>query len=156
MIGGGPAGLKFAETAAELGHEVTLWERACALGGQVRRATRLPDYASWGNLIQDLSFALRRVGVTIALETEATVDKVRAFGAEEVILATGARWTTDGFSTFRTDRDAIPQGAGAHVLDPVSALDHRSSAASACSSSTTTATTSRWAWRGCWPRKGAK
>src|SRR4029453_10781072 len=38
VIGGGPAGLKAADTAASRGHQVTLWERSNQLGGQVRQA----------------------------------------------------------------------------------------------------------------------
>jgi len=58
----------------------------------------------------------------VQLNKEATADAVAAFGAEEVIVATGARWQTSGFSTFRPDREAIPRQDGAHVIDPLSAL----------------------------------
>lgn len=122
VIGGGPAGLKAADTAAARGHAVTLWERGDCLGGQVTHAARLPDYGSWRFLVDDLAASLRRRGVAVELAREACADDVAAFGADEVIVATGARWQTSGFSTFRPDRDAIPRAAGAHVIDPVSAL----------------------------------
>ncbi|NPC59084.1 oxidoreductase [Caenimonas soli] len=124
VIGGGPGGLKFADTAASLGHHVTVWERDTRLGGQVRYAGKLPDYASWNFLVDDLEASLRRRNVDIRLNTEATADAVAAFGADEVVVATGARWQTSGFSTFRTDRDAIPRADGAQVLDPIAALDN--------------------------------
>lgn len=123
VIGGGPGGLKFADTAASRGHQVTVWERGARLGGQVRYAGRLPDYASWNFLVDDLEASLRRRNVDIRLGTEATADAVAAFGADEIVVATGARWQTSGFSTFRTDRDAIPRADGAQVLDPLTALD---------------------------------
>jgi 2,4-dienoyl-CoA reductase-like NADH-dependent reductase (Old Yellow Enzyme family)/thioredoxin reductase len=122
VIGGGPAGLKAADTAAQRGHTVTLWERGTQLGGQVREAARLPDYGSWSFLVDDLEASIRRRQVTIETGKTATADDVAAFGADEVIIATGARWQTSGFSTFRPDRDAIPQAAGARVVDPLSAL----------------------------------
>ena len=122
VIGGGPGGLKFADTAASLGHHVTVWERDARLGGQVRYAGKLPDYASWNFLVDDLEASLRRRNVDICLNTEATAEAALAFGADEVVVATGARWQTSGFSTFRTDRDAIPRAEGAQVLDPIAAL----------------------------------
>jgi 2,4-dienoyl-CoA reductase-like NADH-dependent reductase (Old Yellow Enzyme family) len=122
VIGGGPAGLKAADTAAQRGHAVTLWERGDHLGGQVRQAARLPDYSSWNFLVDDLEASIRRRRVHIELGKRATADDVVAFGADEVIVATGARWQTSGFSTFRPDRDAIPRADGASVVDPLSAL----------------------------------
>jgi 2,4-dienoyl-CoA reductase-like NADH-dependent reductase (Old Yellow Enzyme family) len=124
VIGGGPAGLKAADTAAARGHAVTLWERSSRLGGQVRQAAQLPDYGSWNFLVDDLAASLARRGVTVQLDTEASTDAVAAFAADEVIVATGARWQTSGFSTFRPDRDAIPRAPGSHVLDPLTALAH--------------------------------
>jgi len=123
VIGGGPGGLKCADTAAARGHHVTLWERGARLGGQVRQAGQLPDYASWNFLVDDLEASLRRRGVQVMLDTEATADAVAAFGADEVIVATGARWQTSGFSMFRTDRDAIPGAELPHVIDPLTALN---------------------------------
>lgn len=122
VIGGGPAGLKAADTAALRGHAVTLWERGTRLGGQVRQAAQLPDYGSWDFLVDDLEASIRRRQVTIELGKEATADEVAAFAADEVIVATGAHWQTSGFSTFRPDRSAIPQTALTHVMDPLAAL----------------------------------
>lgn len=122
VIGGGPAGLKAAEAAASRGHDVTLWERSNRLGGQVRQAALLPDWSSWNFVVDDLAAALARRGVAVRLDTKATADSVQAFGADEIIVATGARWQTSGFSTFRTDREAIERAPDAHVLDPLTAL----------------------------------
>ncbi|VTU40497.1 putative N-methylproline demethylase [Variovorax sp. PBS-H4] len=126
VIGGGPGGLKFADTAAQRGHRVTLWERSGGLGGQIRKAGLLPDYASWRFLVDDLEASVRRRGVEIVLNTEATADAVAAWAADEVIVATGARWQTSGFSMFRTDRDAIPGAELPHVIDALGALEHLS------------------------------
>jgi 2,4-dienoyl-CoA reductase-like NADH-dependent reductase (Old Yellow Enzyme family) len=124
VIGGGPGGLKFADTAAALGHRVTLWERGECLGGQLRQAGQLPDHDAWNFLADDLTASLARRGVEVRLNLTATAQNIAAFGADEVVLATGARWQTDGFSTHRTDREAIPRDAAAQVLDPLTALSH--------------------------------
>ncbi|NDZ18182.1 FAD-dependent oxidoreductase [Variovorax sp. WS11] len=123
VIGGGPAGLKFADTAASRGHQVTLWEGSGRLGGQIRRAGLLPDYGSWTFLVDDLEASVRRRGVALVMNRHATADAVAAAGADEVIVATGARWQRSGFSMFRTDRDAIPGAESADVMDALAALD---------------------------------
>lgn len=42
VVGGGPAGIAFACTAAELGHNVTMYERSPQIGGQFHMAKRVP------------------------------------------------------------------------------------------------------------------
>jgi len=123
VVGGGPAGLKCAETAAQRGHKVSLWERGPALGGQLRYAARLPDFNSWSYLVDDLARALERLSVDVRLNTEATLEAVCSFGADKIVVATGSSWDDTGFSTFRPDCDAIAQMPGAHVIDPITALD---------------------------------
>ncbi|MYE68313.1 MAG: NAD(P)-binding protein, partial [Acidimicrobiia bacterium] len=44
VVGGGPGGLKAAETAALRGHDVVLWEASVRLGGQVLVAAAAMDY----------------------------------------------------------------------------------------------------------------
>ena len=55
VVGGGPAGMKAAAVAAERGHDVTLYEAAGRLGGQVLLAERLPGRAEFGGAITNLS-----------------------------------------------------------------------------------------------------
>lgn len=124
VVGGGPGGMKFAATAAEAGHDVTLWERDSTLGGNVRYAAQLPDYAMWNRLIEDLSAAMERHGVTVELGRDATESSVIAFGADFTVIATGATWDKSGFSTYRPETDGIA-GLGMdrrRILDPVAAL----------------------------------
>jgi mycofactocin system FadH/OYE family oxidoreductase 2 len=91
VVGGGPAGLQAAVTAAERGHHVTLVERAARLGGQVPTAASVPSRAELLDLTRNLVAAATRLGVDVKLACEADVDLVAGFGADAVVVATGAR-----------------------------------------------------------------
>lgn len=123
VVGGGPAGMRFAEAAAERGHSVRLLERAEELGGMLRFAARLPNRGRWADLIEDLSLSIERVGVTVELGSEATADGLRDEGADLVVLATGSRFDTSGFSVFRQDRRRIEGADLENVIDPVAAIE---------------------------------
>jgi pyruvate/2-oxoglutarate dehydrogenase complex dihydrolipoamide dehydrogenase (E3) component len=122
VVGGGPAGLKAAEVAAQRGHRVTLVEQEAELGGQLRFAAALPHRGDWAHLVEDLAGSLDRLGVDVRLRTEATPHTPDELGAEVTVLATGASWDTSGFSIYRPDRDGIPQTGSVHVLDPTEAI----------------------------------
>ena len=55
VVGGGPAGLAFAATAAERGHEVTLFEKSEELGGQFNLAKKIPGKEDYQHTIQYFS-----------------------------------------------------------------------------------------------------
>jgi hypothetical protein len=122
VIGGGPAGMKLAETAARRGHEVTLVEREEELGGQVRFARRLPHRDSWGHLIEDLTRSLTRLNVDVRVSTEMTAAGARGFGADAIVVATGSTWETTGRSVHVPATDRVVRADGAHVIDPISAI----------------------------------
>ena len=91
VIGGGPGGMEAARTAALRGHRVTLLEQKKELGGQLRIAARPPGRGEFRHLIHWYSNQLARVGVKILLNKKATLDFIRGFGPEVLILATGSR-----------------------------------------------------------------
>jgi 2,4-dienoyl-CoA reductase-like NADH-dependent reductase (Old Yellow Enzyme family) len=93
VIGGGPAGLEAARVAASLGHDVSLWECSDALGGQLRSAWLMPKRAKFKDFIDFQIAALARLGVTVAFNRSADPDAIVAFGADRIILATGADTT---------------------------------------------------------------
>ena len=90
VVGGGPAGMKAAFTAAERGHKVTLYEAAPVLGGQLIHA----DYIDKKWAIHDLKEYLIRQceknGVEIKLNTKATAEMLEKEGYDAVIAACGA------------------------------------------------------------------
>jgi 2,4-dienoyl-CoA reductase-like NADH-dependent reductase (Old Yellow Enzyme family)/thioredoxin reductase len=89
VIGGGPAGLTAAYEAARLGHEVDLFEKEDACGGQLRFAGKSPSkraYEGWGFW---LFTQVKNLGVNLHLGTEATESMIQEGDADGVILAVG-------------------------------------------------------------------
>ncbi len=91
VVGGGPAGMKAALTAAQRGHEVTLFERSDVLGGQLNLAAIPPGREEFWTAVEDLDVQLDDAGVELRLETEATAELLKAEGYDAVVVATGAR-----------------------------------------------------------------
>lgn len=89
VVGGGPAGLEAARVAALRGHRVTLLEKADRLGGQVNDAVLAPGRQEFGGIVRYLGQEVARLGVTVRVGAEATVESVLAAAPDAVILATG-------------------------------------------------------------------
>jgi 2,4-dienoyl-CoA reductase (NADPH2) len=93
VVGAGPAGLECARFLAESGRQVAVCDRAPTAGGTPRLAAvgagreRIRLLSDW------LEAECRRLGVEFFLETDVTVEDVRAARADgwEVVLATGSR-----------------------------------------------------------------
>ena len=90
VVGGGPAGMKAAATAAQRGHHVTLYEAGQHLGGQALKAQLLPSRAEFGGIVTNLTREMELAQVQIRRGTRVTVDLVEAERPDVVILATGA------------------------------------------------------------------
>ncbi|MDP3711531.1 MAG: mycofactocin system FadH/OYE family oxidoreductase 2 [Mycobacteriales bacterium] len=90
VVGGGPAGLQAAVTAAERGHHVTLFERSERLGGQVPIAASVPSRAEFLDITRNLVSAAQRVGVDIKTSYDASADLLLGEFPDVVVLATGA------------------------------------------------------------------
>lgn len=116
VCGGGPAGMKAAETLARRGHEVTLLERQEELGGQVNLILRTPGRDEFGWITRDLDAQMRRLGVDVRLGVEATADVVRGLSPDGVIVATGAQPSRTGFSSVNPLVDRLPGADQDHVL----------------------------------------
>ena len=90
VIGGGPAGLQAAVSAARYGHRVTLLEATDKLGGQIRLAASVPNRAEIGDLVRNLVAEMRAANVDVRLETRASVDVIEMLAPDAVIVATGS------------------------------------------------------------------
>ena len=87
VIGAGPAGLSAAITAAERGHDVTLYDKADQIGGQLNLAKQVPGKEEFWGLVDYFRAQLDKTGVTVQLNHEATADDLDPF--DEIIVATG-------------------------------------------------------------------
>ena len=126
VVGGGPAGLRAALTAADLGHQVTLFEQDDALGGQVNLIARAPSYREWSGVTDWLSAQLAKTDVTIELKHRATVeDLVGRY--EAVVIATGSTPVRHGWTVRHPERWAgeagrLPGSDQWNVYTPVEIL----------------------------------
>lgn len=91
VIGGGPAGMWAAKVATMRGHEVTLYEKENALGGQVAIAMRGAGREEFGAIIRNERSQLQKLKVPIVLGEEVTTEFVLALNPDVVIVATGSR-----------------------------------------------------------------
>jgi mycofactocin system FadH/OYE family oxidoreductase 2 len=108
VAGGGPAGMKAAETLAKRGHSVVLVERETRLGGQVSLILKTPGREEFGWIMRDLEAQMGAHGVEIKLGIEATSSLVAELAPDEVIVATGAVPTRSGFSSVAPLVDTLP------------------------------------------------
>ncbi len=90
VIGGGPAGMKAAVTAAERGHAVTLAEKASRLGGQLLLNRRIPGREEMATAAEDLIANLSASNVEVLLGREVRREDVKRLAPDAVIVATGA------------------------------------------------------------------
>lgn len=89
VVGAGPAGLESAVVLAERGNRVTVLDKADRMGGTMWFSTlTTPDNEP---LIRFFESEVKRLGIDVRLNTEATVESIRALGADRVIVATGAK-----------------------------------------------------------------
>jgi 2,4-dienoyl-CoA reductase-like NADH-dependent reductase (Old Yellow Enzyme family) len=91
VVGGGPAGMKAAATAALRGHQVTLCEASSHLGGQVLLGQQLPGRDDFGGVVTNLRRELEIAGVEIRLNTRVDRQFVEQFSADAIVLATGGK-----------------------------------------------------------------
>jgi 2,4-dienoyl-CoA reductase-like NADH-dependent reductase (Old Yellow Enzyme family)/thioredoxin reductase len=90
VIGGGPAGMEAAWTAAMRGHDVVLLEKERELGGQLMLAAVAPHKEAIGSLNKHMAARVTKAGVRVLLGQEATAKSVKTMRPEVVVLAAGS------------------------------------------------------------------
>jgi 2,4-dienoyl-CoA reductase (NADPH2) len=91
VVGAGPAGLAYATTAAERGHDVTLFEAAREIGGQFNLAKRIPGKEEFAETLRYFRRRLVVTGVSVRLGEAVTARQLIEAGFGRVVLATGVR-----------------------------------------------------------------
>jgi 2,4-dienoyl-CoA reductase (NADPH2) len=87
VVGAGPAGLAATVSAAERGHDVTLFEASPQVGGQFRLAMAIPGKEEFAETLRYYTRRMEVLGVDVRLSTRATLEDLQAF--DEVVVATG-------------------------------------------------------------------
>ncbi|MEU7964879.1 NADPH-dependent 2,4-dienoyl-CoA reductase [Streptomyces sp. NPDC049097] len=87
VVGAGPAGLACAVSAAERGHDVTLYDAADDIGGQLNIARRVPGKQEFDETIRYFRTRLRQHGVDVRLNTRVAAGDLAHH--DEVVVATG-------------------------------------------------------------------
>ncbi len=91
VVGAGPAGMAFAKTAAECGHEIELYEASDALGGQFKLAMRIPGKEDYAETIRYFERQLALLGVKVFLNKRVQAEDLAKAGYDAIVLATGVR-----------------------------------------------------------------
>lgn len=89
VVGAGPAGLAFAVSAAERGHEVTLIDAASEIGGQLNVARKVPGKEEFDETLRYFRTQLELRGVDVRLNTRATAESLAKAAYDEIVIATG-------------------------------------------------------------------
>jgi 2,4-dienoyl-CoA reductase-like NADH-dependent reductase (Old Yellow Enzyme family)/thioredoxin reductase len=90
VVGGGPGGMEAATIAVLRGHKVTLCEKEGRLGGQLLLAAVPPYKEPIGELNQQMVGQLRKAGVEVKLNYEATPELIARAKPDAVVVATGS------------------------------------------------------------------
>lgn len=110
IVGGGPAGMEAARVARIRGHEVTLWEKSSDLGGNLIPAS-IPDFKRDMKIYLEYQIRqLRKLGVKIETNREATFQSIQKAAPQSVVLASGAT-------------AVIPNVPGIHGNNVITAID---------------------------------
>ena len=91
VIGGGPAGMQAAICAADLGHDVTLYEKSGRLGGIINYADKIPFKHNLKDYRDYLVRQTMKRPIRVLLNTEAVPDMVEKERPDTIIVAVGAK-----------------------------------------------------------------
>jgi dimethylamine/trimethylamine dehydrogenase len=120
VVGAGGAGMECAMVLGKRDMElVHLVDSGDDIGGSLQWVTKLPGLGEWGRLIDYRRVQLDRLeNVSVGLGQRLTAADVLDYGAQIVVVATGAAWAGDGINGFT--RSSIPgaDAALSHVLTP--------------------------------------
>jgi 2,4-dienoyl-CoA reductase-like NADH-dependent reductase (Old Yellow Enzyme family) len=100
VVGGGPAGLEAARVSALRGHQIQMFEARDHLGGALALWAGLPGREWFYRAIDWWERELELLGVPVQRGRHATMADVMADQPDAVIVATGARYSPSGRSSY--------------------------------------------------------
>ena len=99
VVGAGPAGLEATRALGARGYRVALAEAGRVLGGRVVREAALPGMREYIRVRDWREGQIAKMAnVEVFRESRLTVEDIHDFGADHVVIATGARWRRDIFT----------------------------------------------------------
>jgi NADPH-dependent 2,4-dienoyl-CoA reductase/sulfur reductase-like enzyme len=125
VAGGGPAGMEAAMIARQRGHDVTLYEKSDALGGQIKLLSRLPFRDEFLGVVNWRRRQLEKLGVRVVLGTAVTPELVARENPDVVVVATGSTQRLRGWYPELPDQPTIPGADDARVLTATDVLEGR-------------------------------
>jgi 2,4-dienoyl-CoA reductase-like NADH-dependent reductase (Old Yellow Enzyme family)/thioredoxin reductase len=90
VVGGGPAGMQAAITAAERGHQVTLYEKTGSLGGTLRFAKNVPFKKDLYGLVEAMRAQVAALNIRVLLNTPFSKEAAEREHPDVLIMALGA------------------------------------------------------------------
>ena len=120
VVGAGPAGMECAVVLGKRGfRRVHLVDAEAEIGGIMRWVPRLPGRAEWARVVNWRRIQLDKLAnLEVITETRLSPEAVRAYGADLVVVATGAFWSPVGLNRETHDPIAGADASLAHVLTP--------------------------------------
>ena len=101
VIGSGPAGLEATRALGRRGYQVMLAEAEHSLGGRVSRESSLPGLGEWARVRNYRVHEIQQMeNVDVYLDNQMDAEQVLAVEANHIVIATGARWQSDGRGLF--------------------------------------------------------
>ncbi len=90
VVGAGPSGMEAARVLAMRGFKVVIFEKEYEVGGQLQLANKPPKKEKITWFIDYEMEQLKKLGVEIRLNTEATVEEIKALNPYAVFVAAGS------------------------------------------------------------------
>jgi 2,4-dienoyl-CoA reductase (NADPH2) len=90
VVGAGPAGLETAVTATKLGHQVTIYDRAMDIGGQLKIAGATPEKHELLEFISYFKAMIKKHQIPLVLNQAVDATFIREKSPDHVVIAEGA------------------------------------------------------------------
>jgi dimethylamine/trimethylamine dehydrogenase len=120
VVGAGPAGMESAIVLGKRGfRRVHLVEAEREIGGVSRWIPQLPGRGEWARVLHWRRIQLEKLrNVEVITGARLEAHEAREYGAELVVIATGARWVDTGIVGVRHDPVPGADSSLPHVLTP--------------------------------------